>query len=85
MLRLDVVECICRITAAMAGAEYGYLVGVLLHPFECNMFRAGYARSGRTGTLYAAGGRHGKLMEDTGPIVVILQLCFWIVDVLDYG
>jgi hypothetical protein len=50
MLRLDVVEWICRITAAMAGAEYGYFVRILLHPFECYMPRACDAGFGRTGT-----------------------------------
>jgi hypothetical protein len=35
----------------MAGAEYGYVIGILLHPFECHMFGIGDAGLGRTGML----------------------------------
>jgi predicted component of type VI protein secretion system len=55
MLRYDVVEWLCRITTAMVGAEYGYSVGILLHPFKCHMFRAGDAGLGRTGMLCSVG------------------------------
>jgi predicted component of type VI protein secretion system len=55
VLRLDVVERVCRITTAMVGAEYGYSVGILLHPFECHMFGVGDAGFGRTGMLCSVG------------------------------
>ena len=48
------MEWVRRTTAIMAGAEYGHLIRLLLHPVECHMFRAGDARFGRTGMFSMA-------------------------------
>ena len=45
------MECVCRTSAAMAGTEYGYVAGILLHSHECYLSGDMDAGFGRTGSF----------------------------------
>ena len=80
----DIVEWIRRTSAIMARAKYGHIVGVLLHSVECDLLGDIHARFSWA-SMYLAEMRSRILMLRLGAIMVILQLCLWIVDVFDHG
>jgi hypothetical protein len=45
------VEWICRTSTIMAGAQYGYIIRVLFHPVECDLFGDFYAGFRGTSTF----------------------------------
>jgi hypothetical protein len=71
----------------MAGTQHGHIVRILLHPHECDLSRYMDAGFSWTCTFNLSLGTGGRMLicGNSGPIVVILQLCLWSVDVLDYG
>lgn len=71
----------------MARPKHGHPPGILFHSYQRHMFRDLDSRSGGTGRqnfihLVSLGGLCTRVAEQAlGSIMVVLQLCRWIMDV----